>query len=152
MIVNVSTIGSLFSTASANRENLVFFHCLLDGTRFTVYKLKKAVLRLRRKGKGVREICEVTGLADKTVRMTFAAYDTGGIDAIKPQKRGRKAGEKRTLRPEQEQDITSMLVDHDPEQLKLKGCMWTRGSIRIHPNKVRDNYAHAGSCISSRFY
>ena len=80
----------------------------------------------------MREICEITGLADKTVRMTFAAYDAGGIDAIKPKKRGRKAGEKRTLSPEQEQEqeITAMLVDHDPAQLKLKGCMWTRNSVK----------------------
>lgn len=95
-----------------------------------VYELKKVALRLRRKGKKVREICEITGLADKTVRMTFDAYDAGGIDAIKPQKRGRKTGEKRTLNPEQEREIISMLVDHDPAQFKLKGCMWTRDSVK----------------------
>ena len=95
-----------------------------------VYELKKVALRLRRKGKEVREICEITGLADKTVRMTFEAYDAGGINAIKPKKRGRKAGEKRTLSAEQEQEIITLLVDHDPAQLKLKGCMWTRGSVK----------------------
>ena len=96
----------------------------------TVYELKKVALRLRRKGKEVCEICEITGLADKTVRMAFAAYDKGGIAAIKPRKRGRKPGEKRTLNPEQEREITLMLVDHDPAQLKLKGCMWTRESVQ----------------------
>ena len=95
-----------------------------------VYELKKVALRLRRKGKEVREICEITGLADKTVRMAFEAYDAGGINAIKPKKRGRKAGEKRTLSAEQEQETTALLVDHDPAQLKLKGCMWTRDSVK----------------------
>ena len=95
-----------------------------------VYELKKVALRLRRKGKEVKEICETTGLADKTVRMTFAAYDAGGIDAIKPKKRGRRTGEKRTLSVEQEQEIIAMLVDHDPAQFKLKGCMWTRDSVK----------------------
>ena len=95
-----------------------------------VYELKKVALRLRRKGKEVKEICEITGLADKTVRMAFEAYDAGGINAIKPQKRGRKAGEKRTLSAEQEEEIITLLVDHDPAQLKLKGCMWTRGSAK----------------------
>ena len=95
-----------------------------------VYELKKVALRLRRKGKEVREICEITGLADKTVRMAFEAYDAVGINAIKPQKRGRKAGEKRTLSAEQEEEIITLLVDHDPAQLKLKGCMWTRGSVK----------------------
>ena len=95
-----------------------------------MYELKKVALRLRRKGKEVKEICETTGLADKTVRMAFNAYDAGGIDAIKPKKRGRRAGEKRTLSVEQEQEIIAMLVDHDPAQFKLKGCMWTRDSVK----------------------
>lgn len=62
-----------------------------------VYELKKVALRLRRKGKEVKEICEITGLADKTVRMAFDAYNAGGINAIKPKKRGRKVGEKRCI-------------------------------------------------------
>ena len=95
-----------------------------------VYELKKVAQRLRQKGKEVREICEITGLADKTVRMAFATYDAGGLKAIKTKRRGRKGGEKRTLSPEQEQEITTMLVDHDLAQLKLKGCMWTRESVQ----------------------
>ena len=116
-----------------------------------VYVLKKVALRLRRKGKGVKEICEITGLADKTVRMTFEAYDAGGLNAIKPKKRGRKAGEKRTLNGEQEQEIITLLVDHDPAQLKLKGCMWTRDSVKelikqkygiTMPNRTVGEYLH----------
>ena len=80
----------------------------------SVYELKKVALRLRQKGKKVREICELTGLSDKTVRMAFAAYDNGGIDAIKPKIRGRKTGEKRTLTPDQEKEIISLLVDKNP--------------------------------------
>lgn len=95
-----------------------------------VYELKKVALRLRRKGKEVKEICEITGLADKTVRMAFEAYDAGGINAIKPKRRGRKTGEKRTMSAEQEREIITLLVDHDPTQLKLKGCMWTRSSVK----------------------
>ena len=96
----------------------------------TVYELKKVALKLRRKGKKVREICEITGLSDKTVRMAFAAYDEGGSAAIKPKRRGRKTGEKRHMTPEQEKEIISLLVDHNPEQYKIKGCLWTRDSVR----------------------
>ena len=96
----------------------------------TVYELKKVALKLRREGKKVREICEITGLSDKTVRMAFAAYDEGGSAAIKPKRRGRKTGEKRHMTPEQEKEIISLLVDHNPEQYKIKGCLWTRDSVR----------------------
>ena len=52
-----------------------------------VYELKKVALRLRRKGKEVKEICEVTGLADKTVEwlsmhMTTVSFSLKGFDNV----------------------------------------------------------------------
>ena len=96
----------------------------------SVYELKKVALKLRKKKKSVKEIAEVTGLSDQTVRDLFKKYDKGGIAAIKPRKRGRKPGEKRHLSPAQEQEILRQLVDHNPEQFKIRGCLWTRGSVR----------------------
>ena len=96
----------------------------------SVYELKKVALKLRKKKKSVKEISEITGLSDQTVRDLFRNYDKGGIAAIKPKKRGRKAGEKRHLSPAQEQEILKQLVDHNPEQFKIKGCLWTRDSVR----------------------
>ena len=95
-----------------------------------VFELKKVALRLRKNNKSVREISETTGLSDQAIRNLFKKYDTGGIAAIKPKKRGRKSGEKRHLTPKQEQEILALLVDKNPEQLKLKGCMWTRDSVK----------------------
>ena len=54
-----------------------------------VYELKKVALRLRRKGKEVKEICEITGLAGKTVRMTFEA---AGSTQSSPKNAGAKQG------------------------------------------------------------
>ena len=95
-----------------------------------VYELKKVAIKLRKKNKSVKEISEITGLSDQTVRNLFKKYDEGGIAAIKPKKRGRKTGEKRHLSPTQEQELLGLLVDHDPEQFKIKGCLWTRDSVR----------------------
>lgn len=96
----------------------------------SVYELKKVAIKLRKKNKPVKEISEITGLSDQTVRDLFKKYDEGGIAAIKPKKRGRKAGEKRHLSPTQEQELLGLLVDHNPEQFKIKGCLWTRDSVR----------------------
>lgn len=96
----------------------------------TVYELKKAALRLRRQGRPVKEIVEITGLADQTVRDAFFAYDRGGIEAIKPKRRGRKLGEKRRLSSEQEEAVIKLLVDHTPEQLQFECCLWTRAAVR----------------------
>ena len=96
----------------------------------SVYELKKVALKLRKKNKSVKEIAEITGLSNQTVRDLFKKYDKGGIAAIKPRKRGRKPGEKRHLSPAQEQEILKQLLDHNPEQFKIKGCLWTRYSVR----------------------
>lgn len=96
----------------------------------TVYELKKAALRLKRQGRSVKEIVEITGLADQTVRDAFFAYDSGGINAVKPKRRGRKPGEKRRLSPKQEQEVIKLLVDHTPEQLQFECCLCTRAAVR----------------------
>ena len=96
----------------------------------TVYELKKVALKLRKNNKTVKEIVEITGLSDQTVRNLFRQYDEGGLSAIKPKTRGRKQGEKRHLTPKQEKEIFSILVDENPDQLKLQGCLWTRDNVR----------------------
>ena len=96
----------------------------------TVYELKKVALKLRKNNKKVKEISEITGLSDQTVRNLFRQYDEGGLSSIKPKIRGRRHGENRHLTRQQEKEIFSMLVDKDPEQLKIKGCLWTRDNVR----------------------
>ena len=96
----------------------------------TVYELKKAALRLRRQGRSVKEIAEVAGLAEQTVRDAFFAYDRGGIEAIKPKRQGRKPGEKRRHSPEQEREVIKLLADHTPDQLQLECCLWARAGER----------------------
>ena len=70
----------------------------------------------------------ISEFSDKTVRMTFKAYDAGGLDAIKPKKRGRKVGEKSISRLNR--GIFQQLADYDPERLQIKGCLWNRGRVR----------------------
>ncbi len=56
-------------------------------------------------------------------------YNDEGIVGIKPNKRGRRTGEKRVLTATQEKEIMATIVDKNPDQLKLPGCMWTRKNI-----------------------
>ena len=102
-----------------------------------IYELKKVALKLRKTTKTVKEISEITGLSDQTVHNLFRKYDEGGLSAIKPKKRGRRKGEKRTLTPAQEKEILSLIVDKNPDQLKLKGWMWTRNSVK---NLIKQKY------------
>ena len=48
---------------------------------------------------------------------------------LKPTRRGRKQGEKRTLSPKQEKEIQTIICDKNPEQYKLKFALWNRQAV-----------------------
>lgn len=93
------------------------------------YEIRKSIIRLWKKGKKNDEIAETLDVSERHVRSVKKQYSEGGIDSIKPKKRGRSVGEKRILSPEQEKEIQQIIVDKNPEQLKFKDCMWTRKNI-----------------------
>ncbi len=93
------------------------------------YQIRKNIVRLLNKGKTNREIAELLDVSERHVRSVKKAYSEGGIEAIKPKKRGRKKGENHILTPDQEREIQQIIIDKTPDQLKLKECMWTRKNI-----------------------
>lgn len=93
------------------------------------YQIRKSIIRLFKQGKKNGEIAEILDVSERHVRSVKKQYAEGGINALKPQKRGRSAGEKRILTPEQEKEIQKIIVEKDPMQLKFKDCMWTRKNI-----------------------
>ena len=93
------------------------------------YELRKSVIRLLKKGHAPNEVAEMLDVSRSHVYATKKTYDEKGIEGIKPGRRGRRVGEKRSLSPEQEKEIRSSIIDKNPDQLKLKGCMWTRKNI-----------------------
>lgn len=95
-----------------------------------LYEARKIVIRMWKSKKNVAEIIEATDFSQDTVYVTIRAYKKGGMNALMPKTRGRRIGEKRRLTAAQEQEIMKLLVDHNPEQYKIKGCLWTRDSVR----------------------
>jgi transposase len=102
-----------------------------------LYQMRKTVIALFKKQKSVEEIIEVTDFSERTVRETIRKYKSGGMAAIKPKKRGRKAGEKRTLTPNQEKEVVRIITDKNPDQLKMKCALWTRDAVR---QLIKDKY------------
>ena len=95
-----------------------------------LYQMRKTAISMYKKKKPVEEIVEITGFCERTVRQTISDYKRGGMAALKPKTRGRKTGEKRTLSPEQEKEIVRIITDKNPDQLKMKCCLWTRDAVR----------------------
>lgn len=83
-----------------------------------------------KKGSPVKEIAEITGFSTNTVYITIRKYKTDGLKALKPQTRGIKTGENRTLTAAQEKAIVKMITEKNPDQLRLKCCLWTRNAVQ----------------------
>lgn len=98
-------------------------------TQEAQYTLRKNVIRLHKNGKTVQHIMEALDVSRSYVYGTIKKYNEEGIVSIKPQKRGRRTGDKRILTEAQENEIMSVIIDKTPEQLFLPGCMWTRKNI-----------------------
>ncbi len=94
-----------------------------------LHERRKQVVRLHKRGHGIMQIVDLSGLSYPTVRAVIDQFETGGWSAIKPAARGRKAGEGRCLTAEQEQAIQRMICDKRPEQLKMDFYLWSRGAV-----------------------
>jgi len=94
------------------------------------YELRKQIIRLKKQGKSTNEIVKLTGAKKRHIQSTWKKYSESGIAGIKAHQTGRPKGSTRKLSKEQEKEIKRIIIDKCPEQLKLKGFLWDRKSIR----------------------
>jgi len=87
------------------------------------------VIRLRKAGRTLDEIAQLTGLSKTGVFNICKRHDAGGAKALHDAPTGRQVGDKRLLSAEQEAQVQSLIMDKTPDQLKLPYALWTRGAV-----------------------
>lgn len=102
----------------------------------TQYELRKQLVRLRKRGLKNQEAAGIVGISAAHASTIWQKYLKGGIEAIKPGKRGRKPGTLRVLDWKQEMTIQKMVVDKAPKQFKLPFALWTRDAVRLAIKKL----------------
>lgn len=105
----------------------------LDGRRLPAqqqFALRKRVVRWHRNGRGVMEIVAMSGLSYPTVRKAIDEYAVGGMQAIRPGKRGRRLGVKRSLTALQECEVRASINQKRPSHFGLDHALWSREAIR----------------------
>ncbi len=70
----------------------------------------------------------VYGASLRAVSKWMGLDRAGGLRALKPKRRGRRAGEGR-LDPRQSARIRQLIIDSLPDQLKLSFYLWTRAAV-----------------------
>ena len=94
-----------------------------------LHERRKQVVRLHCKGYKVMQIVDLCGLSYPAVRAAIDRYKVGGLAAIKPAVRGRRAGQGRALNAEQEHALRKLICDKRPEQLKMEFALWSRAAV-----------------------
>jgi len=61
------------------------------------YQIRRSIVRMLKKGYKPDQVTDALGISRSLVYATKKIYEEKGIDAIKPQRRGRRTGEKRVL-------------------------------------------------------
>ena len=95
-----------------------------------VYAVKKTIIQQYKRGLKTAEIQKNTGMCIDTVRKTIHDYKKGGMAAIKPRKEGRPKGTGMKLTEEQCKRIQALIIDKDPDQLKMPFALWTRKAVK----------------------
>jgi transposase len=97
----------------------------------TQHQIRKQIIRLREQGISNRVVAEGVGISESHASTVWQRYLKEGSKAIKLGKRGRRAGEQRTLSAKQEREIQKAMIDKTPDQLKLAFALWTRDAVKL---------------------
>lgn len=90
--------------------------------------LRRSVVQAVRGGMSQTEASQIFGVSLRAANKWMALEKAGGLRALKPKRRGRRAGEGR-LDPMQSMRIRQMIIDALPDQLKLPFYLWTRAAV-----------------------
>lgn len=90
--------------------------------------LRRSAVQAVRGGMSQTRAAQVFGASLRAVSKWMALDRAGGLRALKPKRRGRRAGEGRLDRA-QSARIRQLIIDGLPDQLKLPFYLWTRAAV-----------------------
>jgi transposase len=93
------------------------------------FEVRRQAIRLKQAGNSNRNIAQQLEVDANTVGNWIAKFRKGGLDSLKPRKRGPKLTTKLKISVELQALIRAKLIDKTPEQYRLEFALWTREAV-----------------------
>ena len=91
--------------------------------------LRKRAVQAVLDGMPQAEAARVFGVHSNAVNRWIKRYRQGGWEGLAERRRGRRAGEQAALTKTQQQEVIALVRDSTPDQLGLRGFLWTREAV-----------------------
>ncbi len=98
-------------------------------------QIRSQVVRLKKMGKGGREIEELTGVRQNRISEIWTAYQREGEGSLERKKYGRKPGTHMLLEAGEQAEIREVIKEKVPEDFGIPGKLWTLGRTRQYIQK-----------------
>jgi len=98
-------------------------------------QIRSQEVRLKKMGKGGREIEELTGVRQNRISEIWTAYQRKGEASLERKKYGRKPGTHMLLETEEQAEIREVIVEKTPEDFGIPGKLWTLGRTKQYIQK-----------------
>lgn len=134
-----------------------------DGRKFPVNaleELRRLAIQAVESGVPQVDVARVFGVSRQTVGSWVRTYRSGGTEALRPRRRGRRPGEQLALSGEQQAWVVRTLVNCSPEQVGLGYWLWTRPAVAelinrefdvsLHPSSIRNYLIRWGLMAEGR--
>lgn len=91
--------------------------------------LRKKIVRLMKQHGDTKKVAEMCECSRRHVQNVWKSYSEKGVAGIKTKQTGRPQNSG-ALTFAQQAEIARIIVDQNPNQLKLKGWLWDRGNVQ----------------------
>ncbi len=98
-------------------------------------QIRRQVVRLKKMGKGGKEIEELTGVRQNRISEIWTAYQREGEASLERKKYGRKPGTHMLLEAGEQEEIREAIIGKTPEDFGIPGKLWTLGRTRQYIQK-----------------
>ncbi|MGH2429374.1 MAG: IS630 family transposase [Candidatus Limnocylindria bacterium] len=89
-------------------------------------ELRRRAVTLVGAGRTQVAVAALLDVSRQAVGRWLGAHRTGGAEALRARRRGRRRGQQMVLSARQQAQIARTIVDKHPDQLRLPGFLWTR--------------------------